>query len=123
MMALTINTYEKIAEFIHNLVHDVCNGKWIALGGGGYSPDVVGKAWTLYFATMAEKKDNVKEKVPSSWIELCKNLIRKTPSENLYDDFDPIKRFGKENCEKIKNAADDLIDKIKELIFPYFNLK
>lgn len=122
MLALSTGTYKKFAKFMHDLAHDVCDGKWIALGGGGYSPDIVGKAWMLYFAEMSGQTDKVEEEVPESWINLTEKLINKTPSKNIIDHFDPLKRLGKENYEKINEATDQLIDGIKEKIFPYHNL-
>ncbi|MFX1452499.1 MAG: acetoin utilization protein AcuC, partial [Promethearchaeota archaeon] len=55
-LLLTTGTYQKIAKFLYDLSNEVCDGKWLALGGGGYSPDIVGKAWTIYFAQMANFK-------------------------------------------------------------------
>ncbi|MBD3230173.1 MAG: acetoin utilization protein AcuC [Candidatus Lokiarchaeota archaeon] len=122
MLALSTGTYKRFAKFIHELTHEASGGKWIALGGGGYSPDIVGKAWTLYFAEMSEQPSRVKDEVPASWINLTKDLISKTPAKNIIDDFDPIKRLGKENYDKINESADQLIARIKETIFPFHDL-
>ncbi|MHA1232356.1 MAG: acetoin utilization protein AcuC [Candidatus Helarchaeota archaeon] len=122
MMALSTSTYKQIAEFIHDLVHDICNGRWIALGGGGYSPDIVGKSWTIYYSVMCEKLNELPEEVPESWSNFCKELIGKTPSPKLIDDFNPRRKLNEENCNKIEQLTDDLIKAIKERIFPYFNL-
>ncbi|MHA1309455.1 MAG: acetoin utilization protein AcuC [Candidatus Helarchaeota archaeon] len=122
MMALSISAYQKMSKFMHKLVHKACNGKWVALGGGGYSPDVVGKAWTLYFSEMCEKQEELPDEVPQSWIDYCRTLTGRTPDKKIVDDFDPIKRLGKENYEKIIQVNDELIDSIKEKIFPYFKL-
>ncbi|MHA1269001.1 MAG: acetoin utilization protein AcuC [Candidatus Helarchaeota archaeon] len=121
-MALSTSTYKKIAEFIHNLVHDVCDGKWVALGGGGYSPDIVGKSWAIYFSVMCENLNNIPDEVPDSWIDFCKQLIKKSPDPKVIDDFDPIKSLGPDNCDKISQMNNELIDIIKEKIFPYFNI-
>jgi acetoin utilization protein AcuC len=39
---------------LHELAHEVCDGKWVALGGGGYEPvQVVPRAWTHLLAEAA----------------------------------------------------------------------
>src|SRR5690625_5506894 len=45
-LCTTMETYEKIPMLAHELAHKYCNGKWIALGGGGYDMwRVVPRAW------------------------------------------------------------------------------
>jgi acetoin utilization protein AcuC len=42
----------------HELAHKLCEGRWVALGGGGYAVrEVVPRAWTLLFAEMAESPE------------------------------------------------------------------
>lgn len=39
----------------HELAHELCEGRWVATGGGGYAiREVVPRAWTLLFAEMVE---------------------------------------------------------------------
>jgi acetoin utilization protein AcuC len=39
----------------HELAHELCGGRWVATGGGGYAiREVVPRAWTLLFAEMVE---------------------------------------------------------------------
>jgi acetoin utilization deacetylase AcuC-like enzyme len=46
----------------HELAHELCDGRWLALGGGGYAIyEVVPRAWTLLFAEMVERPDLVSE--------------------------------------------------------------
>lgn len=42
-----------IGRRFHDLAHELCEGRWVALGGGGYAvEEVVPRAWTLLFAEM-----------------------------------------------------------------------
>lgn len=42
----------------HELAHELCEGRWVALGGGGYAVrEVVPRAWTLLFAEMVEQPE------------------------------------------------------------------
>ncbi len=39
-------THRHVTKFLHNLAHRYCDGRMIALGGGGYNRDNIAKAWT-----------------------------------------------------------------------------
>ncbi|HEX6349056.1 MAG TPA: acetoin utilization protein AcuC [Candidatus Dormibacteraeota bacterium] len=44
-----------IGRRFHELAHELCEGRWVALGGGGYAVrEVVPRAWTLLFSEMVE---------------------------------------------------------------------
>ena len=46
----------------HELAHELCGGRWVALGGGGYAVrEVVPRAWTIFFAEMVERPDLAEE--------------------------------------------------------------
>jgi acetoin utilization deacetylase AcuC-like enzyme len=73
----------------HELAHELCDGRWVALGGGGYAIyEVVPRAWTLLFAEMVERPDLAAEiDDPSSvlpgveaqeriWTALSDDLVR-----------------------------------------------
>ena len=47
-----------IGDRFHELAHELCDGRWVALGGGGYAiREVVPRAWTLLFAEMVQHRD------------------------------------------------------------------
>jgi acetoin utilization protein AcuC len=63
----TINTFAEIPKLVHNLAHTYCNGKWVAIGGGGYDIwRVVPRAWSLLWAEMNEI-DITNNQLPKSW--------------------------------------------------------
>src|SRR6266536_822280 len=44
-----------VGRRFHDLAHELCAGRWVALGGGGYAIcEVVPRAWTLLFSEMVE---------------------------------------------------------------------
>ncbi len=44
-----------IGRRFHELAHELCDGRWLATGGGGYAiREVVPRAWALLFAEMVE---------------------------------------------------------------------
>jgi acetoin utilization protein AcuC len=54
-LAATTRIWPRIGATFHQLAHELCDGRWLALGGGGYAiREVVPRAWTLLFAEMVE---------------------------------------------------------------------
>lgn len=42
----------------HELAHELCGGRWVATGGGGYAiREVVPRAWSLLFAEMVQRPE------------------------------------------------------------------
>jgi acetoin utilization protein AcuC len=69
-LALSTSAYRAAAATLHGLAHDAAGGRWLATGGGGYQwARVVPRAWTLYFAEMAERP--VEDDLPHDWLELA----------------------------------------------------
>ena len=52
--------WPRIGRRFHELAHELCDGRWLATGGGGYAiREVVPRAWALLFAEMVERPDLV----------------------------------------------------------------
>ncbi len=67
-MALTVDAQRASYEMLHDLAHEVTDGRWIALGGGGYElVDVVPRAWTHLSAIAAHRPIPVDTPVPETW--------------------------------------------------------
>ena len=57
-LATTTRIWPHVGRAFHELAHELCEGRWLALGGGGYAIyEVVPRAWTLLFAEMVERPD------------------------------------------------------------------
>jgi len=69
-LRLTTHAYKEAAALLHQLAHDAAYGRWVATGGGGYQwARVVPRAWTLYFAEMANATADLPDELPSGWVE------------------------------------------------------
>ncbi|HLB59951.1 MAG TPA: acetoin utilization protein AcuC, partial [Bdellovibrionota bacterium] len=56
------------ARITHTLAHELCDGRWVATGGGGYQPlRVLPRVWTLIWGEMSEER--VPEEIPQAWID------------------------------------------------------
>jgi acetoin utilization protein AcuC len=69
-LALSTRAYREAASVMHELAHETAGGRWVATGGGGYQwARVVPRAWTIYFAEMAEAE--LADQLPAPWLELA----------------------------------------------------
>jgi acetoin utilization protein AcuC len=74
-LRLTTAAYREAAKLLHELAHEAAGGRWVATGGGGYQwARVVPRAWTLYFAEMAEAE--LPDHLPESWLEHVEFQLR-----------------------------------------------
>ena len=61
--------YERIPKLAHELAHQYCNCKWIAVGGGGYDIwRVVPRAWSRIWMEMNESS-HINGLLPIEWVE------------------------------------------------------
>lgn len=67
-LSTTINTYRMIPKIAHEIAHQYCGGKWIAVGGGGYDIwRVVPRAWALIWLEMTGQS-TVSGPLPKNWV-------------------------------------------------------
>lgn len=65
----TMNIYREIPKLAHELAHKYCDGRWIAVGGGGYDIwRVVPRAWSLLWMEMNDIQSPTGD-LPKAWIE------------------------------------------------------
>ncbi|CAN5648730.1 acetoin utilization protein AcuC [soil metagenome] len=66
-LRLSPAAYRTTASLLHELAHDAAGGRWVATGGGGYQwARVVPRAWTIYFAEMADV--DLPDEIPDAWV-------------------------------------------------------
>ncbi|WP_100405131.1 acetoin utilization protein AcuC [Bacillus solitudinis] len=66
----TMRTYQMIPKLAHELAHEFCEGRWIAVGGGGYDIfRVVPRAWSLIWLEMTNQTSIISEALPRLWRE------------------------------------------------------
>ncbi len=53
-LQLTTHTYQALIERLHALAHDLCDGRMLLMGGGGYKPEAVVRCWAIMLGTLAE---------------------------------------------------------------------
>ena len=85
----SMRLYPRLAGLLHGLVHEVCGGAWLIVGGGGYDPaDVTPRAWTAFFGTILGK-DTADVILPESWLRASRALGGDPPAHLLDDSGAP----------------------------------
>lgn len=86
----SINIYREIPKLAHEIAHSYCDGKWIAVGGGGYDIwRVVPRAWSLIWLEMKNLSYKAQGALPKEWLEKWQE---KSPVELIttWEDPDPL---------------------------------
>lgn len=67
----TTGAYERAAHLVHSLAHEVCDGRLVVTGGGGYAPENVSRGLARVALRLAEKGPDFRpdQELPSSWRE------------------------------------------------------
>lgn len=75
-LAVTTGGLEQAAVVLRDVAEEVCAGRWVATGGGGYALfNVVPRAWTLLWGVLAER--DVPDDVPVQWIQRWQDVSEK----------------------------------------------
>ncbi len=99
-LALTTKTYAAVASTMHQLAHEVCNGRYLIVGGGGYDPNNSSRCWTIMFATVSEA---LPEKSKNDYAPL---FDKNQPTSN----------------DRASGEVKETVEKLKKLIFPFHGL-
>lgn len=68
-LSVTMKTYRAIPKLAHEIAHEYCGGRWIAVVVGGYDIwRVVPRAWALLWLEMTGQAD-VSGPLPDEWRE------------------------------------------------------
>ena len=66
-LSLTMRGIQAQIKLAHQLAHTYCQGRWVALGGGGYDLyRVVPRAWSMVWAEMSDQQ--LPARLPDEWV-------------------------------------------------------
>ena len=82
-LRLTTKTYETVVSEMHALAHELCRGRLMLFGGGGYTLSNVPRVWTVAFAALVGQK--LDDKLPQPWLTEFTNLAKEAAPMHLLD--------------------------------------
>ncbi len=72
-LTVSLDAHRAVQLACHELAHEHAEGRWLALGGGGYAVvDVVPRSWTHLVAIAAGRPIEPKTHLPQVWLEYVK---------------------------------------------------
>lgn len=81
-MNLTVDGHKAAFTAMRDLADELCEGQWLAVGGGGYGlVRVVPRSWTHLLAAALDVDIPVQTQTPASWRETAMTLGAKLPRE------------------------------------------
>jgi acetoin utilization protein AcuC len=120
-LALTIDGQRASYRAVHELAHELCDGRWIALGGGGYGlVRCVPRAWTHLLAEASGEPLDPATAIPQSWRDdvVARGLRARPPThmtEGGYTGFATWDPFT-------ESRVDRAIARSRRASYPYFGL-
>ena len=92
-LMLTVDGQRAAHLALHDLAHEVCDGKWVVTGGGGYAiVDVVPRSWTHLLAIVGGDPLDPQTSTPGDWREHVRTLLGRTAPFRLTDGRTPAYR-------------------------------
>jgi acetoin utilization protein AcuC len=89
-LALSVDGQRQAQLMMHDLAHELCDGRWIATGGGGYAlVQVVPRTWTHLLAVAAGAPIGPETAIPAAWRELATSLTGETAPRTMTDGAAP----------------------------------
>jgi acetoin utilization protein AcuC len=115
----TMDAFPAMWAELHRLAHRVCDGRWLALGGGGYELfRVVPRAWALLLAEMLEAP--LEGPLPEEWLaEAAAAGGRSLPSAYLADQGPEVVA---QQAVRASGEAERAIAEAQMALFPHWGL-
>ncbi|MFT4287781.1 acetoin utilization protein AcuC [Nocardioides sp.] len=99
-LMLTVDGQRAAYLSLHELAHDVADGRWVAFGGGGYAVvDVVPRAWTHLLATVAGNPLAPEIETPGGWREHIEQRLGRVAPARMTDGRPPRYRDWREGYD------------------------
>ena len=92
-LMLTVDGQRASYLALHDLAHEVCAGKWVVTGGGGYAlVEVVPRAWTHLLAIVAGRPLDPYTDTPLAWRDHIRETVNRHAPHRLTDGRTPAWR-------------------------------
>lgn len=85
-LELTVDAQRRAQLMLHDLAHELCEGRWLLTGGGGYAlVQVVPRTWTHLLAIAAGAPVEPGTETPAAWRELARSLTGENAPVTMTD--------------------------------------
>jgi acetoin utilization protein AcuC len=117
-LMLSVDGHRASYLALHELAHEVCRGRWVATGGGGYEVvDVVPRSWSHLLAIVGGVPLDVETETPADWCaEVAERMGRQAPL-SMTDGREPAYRDVSEGIDP-DSWLDRAITETRAAVFP-----
>ena len=122
-LAITVDAHRLSYATLHALAHEVTQGRWIALGGGGYSTvQVVPRSWTHLLAEITGAGLDTGMATPAAWRDLVRRQTGRSAPEVFTDGVQPKYRPWDAGEGDVEDPIDRAIAAARRAVFPEHGL-
>jgi len=120
---LTVDAQRHSYAALHELAHEVADGRWVAVGGGGYEiAQVVPRSWTHALAEIAGAPLEPSTPTPARWQRLVQTRTGQRAPRRLTDGADATYRPWDAGEGDADDPVDRAIAATRRAVFPEHGL-
>jgi acetoin utilization protein AcuC len=121
-LMLTVDGQRASYLALHDLAHELCDGRWVATGGGGYAiVDVVPRAWSHLLGVVAGRPVDPATPTPDAWRDHVTTLLGRSAPSRMTDGRTPAYRDWSEGYDPA-SWLDRAINATRDAVFPLHGL-
>jgi acetoin utilization protein AcuC len=121
-LMLTVDGQRAAYRALHDLAHDLCDGRWVAVGGGGYAiVDVVPRAWSHLLALVAGAPVDPRTETPGEWRDYIQHLLGRVAPRRMTDGREPEYRDWAEGYDP-DSWLDRSVHQTRKESFPFHGI-
>jgi acetoin utilization protein AcuC len=121
-LMLSVDGQRASYEALHELAHEVCGGRWLATGGGGYAVvDVVPRAWTHLLSIVGGAPLDPQTLVPEDWRDYVVHRLGQRGPLRMTDGRNPVYRDWRQGYDP-NTWLDRTVNATRTAVFPLHGL-
>ncbi|MEV0126314.1 acetoin utilization protein AcuC [Streptomyces sp. NPDC050703] len=118
-LAVSLDAQRAVQVACHELAHEHAEGRWVALGGGGYAVvDVVPRSWTHLVAIAAGRPVEPAAPIPEAWRQEAYARTRQLAPGRMTDGRWPVEWRGWEEGYDPADRLDQAVLAARRAAFP-----
>ena len=111
-LQITMDGFERVAGMLRDLAAEVTDGRFAAVGGGGYTGDVLPRGTALFFASMLGVE--LDDDLPPEWRDRVRELTGRDADRVLREDGPPT--APADDRRRADAEAHEVIDQARALL-------
>ena len=121
-LSLSVDGQRASYAALHDLAHEVCGGRWVLTGGGGYElVQVVPRAWTHLLAIAAGAPIDPAVEVPADWRALAHGRTGEVPPLHMTDGRLPA--YDAWDFPRPADRVDEAVQDTRDAVFELHGLE